>query len=232
MRIRCFQHVAFENAGGIANWAASRGHELAVTRLFAGDELPSPDSWDWLIVLGGPMSVHDEATYSWLRAEKQYVAEAIRRGTTIIGICLGAQLIAEALGAKVYANAQKEIGWFKLQWLHDERQERSLFQAFPAETTVFHWHGETFDLPAGAKRLASSEACVNQAFVYANTVLGLQFHLEMREENVRLIVDNCGEELVAGPYIQTADELLNRHKERDQALILLEALLDGLAARG
>ncbi|ANY67196.1 hypothetical protein BBD42_12520 [Paenibacillus sp. BIHB 4019] len=230
MRIRCFQHVAFENPGGIAYWADKHGHELEITRLFAGDELPAHESWDWLVLLGGPMSVHDEAEYPWMQAEKRYIAEAIPSGKPVIGICLGSQFIAEALGAKVYVNEQKEIGWFPLKWLHSHGAypQDDLFKAFPEAPTVFHWHGETYDLPEGARRLASSAACLNQAFVYGEAVFGFQFHLEMMENNIKLIAENCGHELVDAPYIQMADRLLNASAEREQALVLLESFLNGL----
>jgi GMP synthase - Glutamine amidotransferase domain len=193
--------------------------------------LPSTDSWDWLVILGGPMSVHDEDAYSWLSEEKQYIARAIHEGKTMIGICLGSQLIAECLGADVYPNKQKEIGWFKLQWLLDNEHPDTVLSSFPDEMTVFHWHGETYDLPNGARRLASSQACFNQAFIYGDHVYGFQFHLEMTEENIRKIVENCGSELAAGPYIQTADKLLNSHEEREQALHQLECFLDELVLR-
>ncbi|WP_138751299.1 type 1 glutamine amidotransferase [Paenibacillus sinopodophylli] len=230
MRIRCFQHAAFENAGSIAAWAQTRGHIFEVSQLFASDALPTADTWDWLVLLGGPMSVNDEKEHSWLKAEKEYLASAIRNGKPIIGICLGAQLLAETLGASVYPNEHKEIGWFPIRWFHDDK-ENSLFQAFPDEAVVFHWHGETFDLPAGAKLLASSIACKNQAFSYGDNVFGFQFHLEMREDNIRSIVEHCRDDLEQSPFVQQVESSMLALSECENTQALLEQFLDRLEAR-
>jgi len=227
MRILFVQHVPFENPGAIMKWAEKQGHGCFVSRLFTGEELPPMDSWDWLVILGGLMSVHDEAEYPWLVSEKRYIAEAIRKQKTVIGICLGAQLIAEVLGAKVYPNEQKEIGWFPVRWTQTGLK-MPLFQSFPEETLVFHWHGETFDLPEGAKLLASSTACKNQAFVYGQSVYGFQFHLEMMQDNIQLIVENCGDEIQEGPYIQTAEEMLNASPLIEQSVVMLNEFLEQL----
>ena len=114
-----------------------------------------------------------------------------------------AQLIAEVLGARVYPNAEKEIGWFPIHRLRDTEVDW-----LPEEATVFHWHGDTFDLPEGAERLCSSEGCLNQAFVYQERIIGLQFHLETTAESARTRVENGGHERVDGPYIQDAERLL------------------------
>jgi len=230
LRIRFFQHVPFENPGAILKWAESRGHECSVTRLYAGEEPPPSGNWDWLIVMGGPMSVHDEAEYPWLMAEKRCIAEAVRDGKTVVGVCLGAQLIAEVLGGEVYPNGRKEIGWFPVEWT-DAALKMPHFASLARTTTVFHWHGETFSLPPGAKLLASSEACRNQAFAYGDSVFGFQFHMEMLEDNLRLMLENCGHEIAAGePFIQPAEHML-RDAERhlEPAVAALNAFLDRLA---
>ncbi|BBI34081.1 type 1 glutamine amidotransferase [Cohnella abietis] len=231
MRIQFAQHVPFENPGAIANWAVKQGHTCSVTHLFAGEELPAMDTWDWLVILGGPMSVHDEAKHSWLVGEKSYIAEAIRSNKIVIGICLGAQLIAEALGAKVYPNDQKEIGWYTVKWTSSSLR-KTLLRHFPEETLVFHWHGETYDLPEGAELLASSSACKNQAFVYGNTVFGFQFHLEMLQGNIQLLIENCGDEIKAAPYIQSSEEILNMASNADHSVALLDELLDQIELFG
>jgi GMP synthase-like glutamine amidotransferase len=154
--------------------------------------------------MGGPMSVNDEADHPWLRSEKQALREAIAMDMPVLGVCLGAQLIASALGARVYRNAVKEIGWFPVQGV----QGADSAFAFPSDSTVFHWHGETFDLPHGAIHLARSEACKHQAFLFKRNVMGLQFHLEMTADSLRAIVENCRSELIAGPYVQSEPELL------------------------
>jgi GMP synthase-like glutamine amidotransferase len=149
------------------------------------------------------MSVNDEAALPWLRAEKRFIRAAVARGTPVLGVCLGSQLIASALGARVYPNAQKEIGWFPLEAV---RAEGEAFR-FPERFPSFHWHGETFDLPPGAVHLARSAACANQAFQVGRRTLALQFHLEVTPEAVRAFINNSGDELKPGPYIQSAEEI-------------------------
>lgn len=228
IRIQFAQHVPFEDPGAILKWAESRGHDYAVTRLYAGEALPSPGSWDWLILMGGPMSVHDEDEFAWLKQEKAAVAGAISSGKVVIGFCLGAQLIAAALGAKVYPNDHKEIGWYPVQWTPGSPAKLRLSLP-PGELPVFHWHGETFDLPAGAALLASSAACRNQAFAYGESVFGFQFHLEMLQSNINAIIGNCGAELQHAPYIQRKEEILKESdRNLEQATALLYEILDHL----
>jgi GMP synthase-like glutamine amidotransferase len=205
MRFHCLQHVSFETPGLLAAHIRERGHSLHTTALFLDEPLPSTAEFDALIIMGGPMSVHDEAVYPWLRKEKELIAAAIREKKRVLGICLGAQLIALVSGARVYPNPQKEIGFWPLRWT--AAANTLVFQR-PTDTLVFHWHGETFDLPAGAVLLASSEACVNQAFALGDHVLGMQFHPEVTPEIIRAMIDHEGEELVDAPYIQPAADML------------------------
>ena len=207
MRIHCLQHVPFEGPAGIADWTEARGHELSVTRLYTGAAPPSPDAFDWLVVMGGPMGVHDEAEHPWLVPEKALLFEAIAAGRTIIGVCLGAQLLAGALGARVYRNAEKEIGWLPIE-LTGEGRASSLFGFLPGSIVVFHWHGDTFDLPPGAVHLARSQGCANQAFVWDGRVLGLQFHVETTPESLRALVEHGADDIVPGPYVQSAERML------------------------
>lgn len=177
------------------------------------------------------MSVNDEEKFPWLVQEKHLIREAIEAGKSVLGICLGAQLIASALHARVFRQAKKEIGWFPIQGTsHDEAIAAStgLFH-FPATETVFHWHGETFELPTGAQRLASSRACANQAFQLGQRVIGLQFHLEATASTVQEIIANCGEELVAAEYVQTATTILAASQDRYQKInSLMDAILEFL----
>lgn len=203
MKVHVFQHAPFEDLGSIRFWLDQRGAEISYTRFFAGDLVPVLDGFDLLIAMGGPMSVNDEEKLPWLRDEKRAVSDAIERDMPVLGICLGAQLIASALGARVYRNSEKEIGWFPIQ--APARSEHSF--GFPSECTVFHWHGETFDLPSGATPLARSEACEHQAFQIKQNVVGLQFHLEMTPESALAMVENCRHELIPGRYVQSEAEL-------------------------
>ncbi|MNH93839.1 GMP synthase [glutamine-hydrolyzing] [compost metagenome] len=225
LNLLCIQHVPFENPGAIVEWAMKRGHECTVIRLYEGEALPPMTSWDMLLILGGPMSIHDENEYPWLIEEKIYLKEAIRNHKYVVGICLGAQLIAAAMGARVYLNEEKEIGWFPIEWT-EEALSTPFFQSFPTKHDVFHWHGETFDLPEGATLLASSEACRNQAFTAGYTVFGFQFHFEMLEDNIRSILSNCGDEVTGAAFIQRADEMLLDSSQRiDKCVMLLEQFL-------
>jgi GMP synthase-like glutamine amidotransferase len=206
MKAHYLQHVPFEGLGSIEPWLAAGGYETTATRFFQADQLPDLNLIDLLVVLGGPMSVNDEASFSWLAAEIKYLRDAIASGTPVLGICLGAQLIASAMGCRIYPNAEKEIGWFPVQGVAPS--DSSVFR-FPLSTKVFHWHGETFDLPPGAVHLARSEGCANQAYQIGSSVIGLQFHLETTPESALNIVSNCRDELMPARYIQTEKEILS-----------------------
>ncbi len=204
MKAHILQHVPFEDVGSMSAWLKKSQADLSYTRFFEDPVLPNPEGLDLIIAMGGPMSVNDESTLPWLRAEKKFIGEAVEAGIPVLGVCLGAQLIAGALGARVTRNPQKEIGWFPIE---STSEEVGVFQ-FPKTCTVFHWHGETFDLPVGAVRLAKSQACENQAFqIIGRKVIGLQFHLETTPESLGKLIDNCRDELVAGPWIQKESEL-------------------------
>jgi GMP synthase-like glutamine amidotransferase len=208
MRIHCLKQVPFEGPARIGDWAASRGHHIGVTPLFEERELPSLDDFEWLILMGGPMGVNDEAHYPWLAREKAFLREAIGAGKTIVGICLGAQMIADVLGARVYRNASKEIGWLPIE-LTEQGLASGPLSFLPRRIQVFQWHGDTFELPEGAVHLARSEGCEHQAFLYDGRVLGLQFHLESTPTSVADLVANCAHEITAGEYVQDADRMLS-----------------------
>lgn len=206
MRIHYFQHVPFEGLGCIAQWAAEKGHTVTATRFYLDEPTPQPGEIDWLVVMGGPMNIYEETEHPWLVREKHFIREAINVGKVVIGICLGAQLISDVLGGPVTRNPEKEIGWFPIE-LTPGAEASGLFEFLPKKMTVLHWHGDTFALPPGAVRIARSQACENQAFVYEGRVVGLQFHLEFTHESLEAILPNCADELVPGKYIQSADEM-------------------------
>ncbi|WP_423126755.1 type 1 glutamine amidotransferase [Gaoshiqia sp. Z1-71] len=206
-RIHYLQHVAFEGLGCIDEWVRNKGHRLTATRFYLGESLPDPDSFDWLIVMGGPMGIYDEAFFPWLTAEKQFLKKALADGKVILGICLGAQLLADALGVQVISGNEKEIGWFPVKKT-PEASKAPLLSAMPDELTVFHWHGDQFQIPPGATRLAESKACANQLFLYGDRVAGLQFHFEATPESIEAMLEHAGDELKeAGPFIQTKENI-------------------------
>ncbi len=206
MRAHYLQHVPFEGLGSIEPWLESNGYELTYTRFFESTGLPDPKATDFLVIMGGPMSVNDEDEYPWLVSEKQFIYEVIESEKPVLGICLGAQLIASAMGARVFPNPVTEIGWFPIHAV--DSIAGSIF-CFPPSETVFHWHGETFDMPPGAIRLARSEGCENQAFQIGKSVIGLQFHLETTPESAWQIVSHCRDEMVPSRYVQTEKEILS-----------------------
>jgi GMP synthase (glutamine-hydrolysing) len=207
MKVHYLQHVSFEGIGSIEAWLTLRGAQVSATRFYAGVQLPHLDDFDWLIVMGGPMSVNDEQHYPWLVAEKRLIREAIAEHKVVLGICLGAQLIASAMGARVYPNTEPEIGWFPIERV-SAAGTHPCAALLPMRCEVFHWHGETFDLPPGAVHLAQSPACTHQAFLLGQRALGLQFHLETTPASVQALIDHCGAELTSGRYVQSAQEML------------------------
>ena len=208
MRIHYLQHVPFEGPGSLERWALSNGHTLSANRLYDGELPATLEDVDALVVLGGPMNVYEEERHPWLVKEKILIKQAIESDIPALGICLGAQLIADILGARVYRNQHKEIGWFPLE-LTNEARESHMFGDLPTEFTALHWHGDTFDLPPGATHIARSEGCPNQAFVFdSERVVGLQFHLEWTPAILAETLRNCAEDLTEGKYVQSLNEIL------------------------
>jgi GMP synthase (glutamine-hydrolysing) len=205
--IHCFMHVSFEGPGVIADWARQNGHDIHYTRFYENDALPEPRGIDLLVIMGGPMNVFESHIHPWMEDEVQWVGEFVASGGSVLGICLGAQIIAAALGAEVYPGPHKEIGWFSLRCLPCLGDYR-ICKGLPSVRKVFHWHGDTFDIPKGAVRMAESRAFSNQGFIYDGRVMALQFHLEVTGEDVKGMIENCGDELGEGPFMQSAGEIL------------------------
>lgn len=228
MKIHYLQHVPFEGLGNIETWAIRQKHALSVTRLYLNESFPPLTDIDWLIVLGGPMNIDEEAQYPWLTEEKQFIKQAIDQDKTVIGICLGSQLIAQALGSSVHRGKYQEIGWFTVE-LTVDAAKCELFSELPQKFLAFHWHGDTFNMPQGATHLAYSEAYQNQAFIYGNKVLGLQFHLEATQANVAQMIQDFSNELVEGKYIQNSADLLATDQHFLNINKIMNVLLDKLA---
>lgn len=220
LRIAWFQHEPFEGPAAVAGWASSRGHTMSGHHLYRGEALPEHDAVDMLVLMGGGMSVNDTDTLSWLTPELVFITQTLAAGKPVFGVCLGAQLIARALGARVYPGKEKEIGWFETT--------RVAGDLLPERFTPLHWHGETFDLPDGAERLAQTPACANQVMRVGPRVIGVQFHLESTPESVAALCDGAGADITGGPYQQTAEQILaeQSHFEANQRVLfnLLDAI--------
>lgn len=209
MKIKFIQHVPFENAANIENWAKNRGDAISGIKVFANEPFCGMDEFDMLAVMGGPMNIYEDHKYPWLTKEKQFIEEAIKAGKLVVGVCLGAQLIADVLGAKVFKNKEREIGWLNVR-LTKEAGKSRIFADFEKEFTVFQWHGDTFSIPVGARPLATSIACQNQAFEYNDgRVLALQFHLETTAVSMNALLENCADEITPGsPFVQSTQQML------------------------
>ncbi len=225
MRIVCLQHEPHEAPGAIAVWCRKRGHELAVTSVFAGSPLPVVDGSDAILLMGGGMGANDDDRYPWLAEEKRFIERCLLAGGKMVGVCLGAQLIAAASGARVYRNPHKEIGWFPVD-LTPAGRRSPLFEGWPDSFTALHWHGDTFDLPAGAVHLASSAATERQAFLLGGRALGLQFHPELDAPLLESFMAENPAELAAAEFVQPPAEIRAGFHRLPGLNGLLERLLD------
>lgn len=207
MHIHYFQHDHFEDLGYIGDWAASRNFTTSVTRFDLNPELPSIDSFDWLVVLGGKMGVNDSGEFPWIADEIEFIKKVIQSGKIVIGICLGSQLIAKALGARVYKNSEQEIGFMPII-LNQNALNDSVFRHFPAELTVMHMHFDVFDLPSDATEMANSVVTPCQAFRYMKNVFAFQFHFEITESNAPMFIREITPEIVPGTHVQTPEEMM------------------------
>ena len=227
MRVHYFQHVAFEGPGYIATWMQEQGHNLSATHFFEpGYQLPDPSSIDALVVMGGPMSVYDDALYPWLREEKAFIDTMLQTGKKVLGICLGAQLAALGLGAPVSRAVHIEIGWYPVFSATAVQQAAPhMYELLRQGPMVFHWHGDQFAIPEGAHELAFSAANRNQGFLYRDRVLGLQFHAEPGPADLTQMLEHGRTDLQEAPYIQD-ETAINLGMERTgQAQALMADLL-------
>lgn len=223
MKIHIIQHVAFEPAGMIIEWARGKNYELTHSLLFnEKSSWPAIGDFDMLVILGGPMGIDEEHRFEWLKAEKVFIKQAIAANKIILGICLGSQLLAEALGARVYPNQEKEIGFFPVTKTDEGKQDK-VFSSIPETWNVFHWHSDTFDLPEGASHLFRSAACNHQVFRKGRCT-GIQFHPEVNEDLLGSMVANEKYELIKANYIQSEDEILDTIIPEQNRIYLYEFL--------
>jgi len=221
------QHVPFESPERISDWVIDKGYKLTGTLLYESTDFPIQSEFDMLVIMGGPMGVYDEDRFPWLVREKAFLKETIRQRKIVLGICLGAQLIADALGGKVYRNQYKEIGWYPVK-MTGESQNSVFFKEFPKEYVPFHWHGDTFELPEGVKTIAMSLGCDKQAFEYDGHVIGLQFHLESSNDSIQKLIEHCVAEIEPDTYVQLQGQMIDQTSLLAHSNSILFHLLDTL----
>ncbi|NBC84168.1 MAG: amidotransferase [Bacteroidetes bacterium] len=219
-KLLIIQHVPFEGPGAIEKWAAERNYLYNIHKVYANERFPDVSDISGLVVMGGPMSVNDHAIFPWISDEIGFIKECIKQNVPVVGICLGAQFLAKAMNAKVYKAKEKEIGWFPITFNISRFPDK--MQPVDHQTDVFHWHGETFDLPGDCKLLASSKSTPNQLFLYEKRILGIQFHIELNHENINQLIENCREELSEhGPYIMSEEAMKMKSIDYPQLHTLL-----------
>lgn len=230
MRLHYLQHVPFEGIAAIGEWAARRGHEVTGTPLYRSG-FEHPGEFDMLVIMGGPMSVHMELEHPWLAEEKAFIRAAVAAGKLVLGVCLGAQLLAETLGGEVHPGEQPEIGWYPVT-LTTEGVGSRVFGRLPVRFDTLHWHGDTFTLPPGARCTASSALTPNQAFeADGGRLVGLQFHLEATPESWSELIEHAGGDLEpGGEWVSSAESMLGRRALFAPNNAMLFELLDGMTA--
>lgn len=227
MKVHYLQHVPFESPGSILPFLHDKGTQISASHLYNSNNLPEVNDFDLLIVMGGPMGIYDDEQYAWLAPEKALIKAAIDGGKKVLGICLGAQLIADAMGASVTRNVHREIGWFNIT-PSPELASTIIADVFPDQLSVFHWHGDTFAIPEDALPLASSVACQNQGFIYDNRIIALQFHLEITQEGASNIITHCQNELDGSAFVQNEGQILTNNHGFSNINETMNHLLDRL----
>jgi GMP synthase (glutamine-hydrolysing) len=220
--------VVDDSGTNISRWAEYNGCAIAHTYLCDNETLPAMEDFDWLIVMGGSQHAWEEDVYPWLPAEKKFIAQTLEDNKIILGICFGAQLLAETLGAEVFVNPHNEIGWHEVT-LTPEGQRSYLFKNIPEQFTTFHWHTDHFALPPACTRLAYSEATENQAYIsQERPIAGIQFHPEYPLESVKYFVREFGDEIQKGPYAAGKEKILSQTDQIPETYALMAALLDNM----
>jgi GMP synthase-like glutamine amidotransferase len=217
MTVTIIKHIDIEGPGTFGDFLNDDGISYDVIDVFNGEPLPgSLSDTSAVIVLGGPMNVYEEDKHPFLKQENEFLKEVIENGLPTLGFCLGAQLIAKAKGALVKKNPQKEIGWFDVS-LTENGLSDPLFQGFQGVCDVFQWHGDTFDIPDGAVRLAESDLCPNQAYRIGNNIYGLQFHVEVTDKMIYQWIDAYRDEVDSLKGIVDPDQIIADTKTKSES---------------
>jgi len=229
MRLHLLQHDPVDwSRTNITMWAQNKGYPFAHTYLCNNEKLPAVDDFDWLMVMGGSPHAWEEDTYPWLPDEKEFIARVLNHNKIILGVCFGAQLLAEALGAEVFPNPDKEIGWYEVT-LTPEGQRSYLFQDVPQQFITFHWHADHFSLPPGCTRLARSEASANQAYICRKRpIAGIQFHPEYHLALVEYLAREWGDEWEKGRFVAGKEKVLSQTDQLPETYGLMATILDNM----
>ncbi|UCD82690.1 MAG: type 1 glutamine amidotransferase [Desulfobacterales bacterium] len=230
MRIQLIEHDPEDfSRTNISFWAARKGCRIHQTYVCKGEAWPSLDDFDWLMVMGGSQHAWDEPGNAWLQEEKHYVAKALASGKPFLGICFGAQILAEALGGHLFPNQHREIGWYEVKLTRPGR-ESFLFNNIPASFVSFHWHSDHFSLPRSCTRLAFSEATENQAFICNDRpAVGLQFHPEYTREMVAYYTAEHSQDWIPDVFVSPKEQILTRTEKIQDTYWLMETLLNNMA---
>ena len=218
LKVLVVKNIGIEGPGSLGSFLREAGCEIEQVDLQAGDQMPrDAQNYGLAVILGGPMNCYEEEKYPFLRDELSFIDKCVKENVKVLGLCLGAQLIARALGASVEKNSKKEIGWYDLQ-LTDHGKNSPLFSGLPDSFKAFHWHGDRFDIPAGGVRLAQSALCENQAFIYENRALAFQFHLEIDGRDIGNWCVEYREELQRENGENALEQMLEATKKEMPAL--------------
>lgn len=209
MKILCVVHAEFEKPGSIETWAKKSNHLLLQVNPFKGEMLPDIDAFDLLVVMGGPQSPLELDKAPYLRNEIELIKQAISKGKRILGVCLGAQLIGEALGAKTERSPNREVGMYPVQLLNSAKDD-PVFSQFSDEFDVMHWHSDMPGMVEGMELLAQSEGCPRQVFRYGDKIYGFQCHFELTRELVKEMIRHCEDDLKPGKYVMTQEQLMEQ----------------------
>ena len=220
MRVHALIHAPFEGLGVIQEWLKKNDYLLYETHSYRGDVLPAVKDFDWLIVMGGPQNLKSMEKYPYLQDEIRLISQAVSQNKLVLGICLGAQLIAESLGAKTTSSPEKEIGVFPLQ-LTEKGHADHILRHFPEEFLVTHWHSDMPGLPASAEVLAASSGCPRQILRFKPRVYGLQCHFELTSADLKRMIEHDPTDLTFGRYTQTQEELLHYNYSKINQLMFL-----------
>lgn len=216
MRINILQHTPNEKAGSILEWVKQRHHDVYTYHPYQFGKLPTADKTDMLVILGGPMSPNDKLP--WIKQEYELVSSLLDKKIPMLGVCFGAQLIAKILGGKVVKAPAKEVGWAPVYL------QTNIIPNIPEKALVLHWHEDMFEIPEKARLLFSSDHVKNQGYIYQNNVIGLQFHFEPFDDNVKEIVVNDYPYINGSVLNQTKDEIIQRRVPKENRDIMFKLL--------